>query len=98
MMGEVAYFSRIRRWLTFTSVIALTTGAARAQFPEIFEGTPEHPAIGYPQPAHDPVADLNQKIQEGKAELRYDKTAGYLRSVLEAFPIISIVRLDSHYS
>jgi len=66
----VAYFSRLRRWLTFGSVIALTTGAARAQFPEIFEGAPDHPAIGYPQPSHDPVAELNRKIQEGGVELQ----------------------------
>ena len=87
MMAEVAYFSRLRRWLTFGSVIALTTGAARAQFPEIFEGAPDHPAIGYPQPSHDPVAELNRKIQEGGVELRYDETAGYLRAVLEALHI-----------
>jgi hypothetical protein len=58
-----------------------------AEFPEIFEASPDHPAIGYPEPAHDPVAQLDQKIQEGRVELRYDKTAGYLRSVLEALHI-----------
>src|SRR5215471_17547146 len=36
MMGKVAYFSRLRRWLTFGIVIALTTAAGWAQFPEIF--------------------------------------------------------------
>ena len=87
MMGEVAYFLRMRRWLVFGSVIAVTMGAARAEFPEIFEGMPDHPAIGYSQPAHDPVAELNQKILEGKVELQYDKTAGYLRSVLETLRI-----------
>jgi hypothetical protein len=86
-MGKVAYFSRIRRWLTFGSVIALTTAAGWAQFPEIFEGQPEHPAIGYSQPSHDPAAELNRKIQEGAVELRYEETAGYLRAVLEALHI-----------
>ena len=33
---------------------------------------------------HDPVAELNRKIQEGAVDLRYDETTGYLRAVLEA--------------
>jgi hypothetical protein len=84
MMSEVAYFSR-RLVLGTIAIIIATVGWA--EFPEIFEASPDHPAIGYPQPAHDPVAELNQRIQEGRVELRYDKTAGYLRSVLEALRI-----------
>jgi hypothetical protein len=86
MMGEVACF-RMRRWLPFGSLTILMTAAGWAELPEAFEGSADHPAIGYSQPAHDPVAELNQKLQEGKVELRYDKTAGYLRSVLEALRI-----------
>ena len=77
----------MRYWILCSSLIGLAVTAAWAELPEAFEGSTDHPAIGYSQPAHDPVSELNQKIQEGKVELKYDKTAGYLRSVLEALGI-----------
>jgi hypothetical protein len=54
---------------------------------ESFEGSPDHPAIGYGQPPNDVVAALNRKIQEGSLELTYDEGTGYLRSVLEALHV-----------
>ena len=60
----------MRRWLLFGSLTILMTAAGWAELPEAFEGSADHPAIGYSQPAHDPVAELNQRLQEGKVELR----------------------------
>jgi hypothetical protein len=71
MIGRVAHFSRMRRWSLLAGMLGLCVGAGRAEFPEMFEGLPDHPAIAYPQPAHDAVAELNQKIPEGKVELRF---------------------------
>jgi hypothetical protein len=87
MMGKVICFYRIHRWLLLGGLIALTGAAGRAEFPKIFEGTADHPSIGYSQAGRDPVAALNQKIKENKVELRYDKTAGYLKSVLDALQV-----------
>jgi len=50
--------------------------------------SPDHPAIQYStRPAHDPVAELNRKIQEGRARLKFDPANGYLRPLLDALGI-----------
>jgi len=47
-----------------------------------------HPAIGYyTQPTHDPVAELNRRIDSGGAEIRFDDATGYLRSTLDALRV-----------
>jgi len=43
--------------------------------------------LAFGQASHDPVAELNRKIQEGKLELKFDDAQGYLRSLLEALHI-----------
>jgi hypothetical protein len=47
------------------------------------------PAIGYDiEPSRDAVAQLNFKLQDGRAQLKFDeKRAGYLRSVLQALDV-----------
>jgi hypothetical protein len=61
---------------------------AGAQFDDWFDGSPEHPSIGYAErPARDPVAELNRKVQKGTVELKFDLSQGYLRSVLEALDV-----------
>jgi hypothetical protein len=43
----------------------------------------DDPAIGYlSRPLHDPVAELDRKVQAGEFEMRYDGPQGYLRSLL----------------
>jgi hypothetical protein len=50
--------------------------------------SPDDPAIEYStRPAHDPVAELNRKIQQGQTRLKFDPANGYLRPVLEALGI-----------
>lgn len=39
------------------------------------------------QALHDPVAELEQKLEQGKARLVYDKDHGYLRSVLNLLKV-----------
>jgi len=61
---------------------------AVAQFDNWFDGSPEHPSIGYAdRPARDPVAELNRKVQEGSVELKFEPSQGYLRSVLKALDV-----------
>jgi hypothetical protein len=69
--------------VTLSTVIA----AAFQELGGAFDGSPEHPAIGYPQPSNDLVAALNRKIQEGSVMLKPDETTGYLRSVLDALKV-----------
>ena len=47
-----------------------------------------HPAIGYKsRPTTDPIARLNQRIQNNEVKLTYESGHGYLRSVLEALDV-----------
>lgn len=48
----------------------------------------DHPAIGYAtKPANDPVAQLNRKVQDGQAQLKFEGPQGYLRSLLDRLVI-----------
>ena len=53
----------------------------------VFDGDPEHPAIGYQGPTNDAVATLNRQIWAGSVELKYEENTGYLRSVLDALHV-----------
>src|ERR1700684_2167684 len=53
----------------------------------VFTGALDHPAIGYSKrPVHDPVAELNQKLDAGQT-LDFEPQHGYLQSVLDALGI-----------
>ena len=61
----------------------------------------EHPAIQYgSRPPKDPVSELNRKIQLGSTRLKFERSSGYLRSVLDALdvPIQSQVAVFSKTS
>jgi hypothetical protein len=78
----------VRRAILLATGLAVSIGALFAELSGAFDGSPDHPAIGYPtQPANDAVAELNRKIQRGTAQLRFDDAQGYLRSVLEALNV-----------
>jgi len=48
----------------------------------------DHPAIAYGiGPTRDPVAVLNQQLDDGHVRLRWESTSGYLRAVLDALRI-----------
>jgi hypothetical protein len=72
---------RLAALLILTSVVLLGDLAG------VFSGALDHPAIEYSKrPAHDPVAALNRKLDEGKT-LDFEPVHGYLRAVLAALRI-----------
>lgn len=53
-----------------------------------FFSWPQHPAIQYAtRPVTDRVALLNTMVQDGKVQLHFDESSGYLRSILDALKI-----------
>src|SRR5579863_984137 len=68
--------------------LAAACAGAYEELGGVFDGTPEHPAIGYEQPSNDVVARLNRKLQDGSIVLKYDADQGsYLRSLLDALNV-----------
>src|ERR1700745_1924825 len=77
---------------TAAIIVSVMAGAAAASMGQLTErplaGALAHPAIGYyTQPTHDPVAELNRRIDDGTARVTFDEGAGYLRSVLDALHV-----------
>jgi len=69
------------------SVAAYATGLA-AQRTDAFVANRDHPAIDYSKGAvSGRVADLNQRLRDGKVHLTFDPVTGYLKSTLEALNI-----------
>ena len=59
-----------------------------AQRAGTFRGSSDDPAIQYStRPLSNPVADLNQKLQDGSARLTFDGRSGFLRSALDALQL-----------
>jgi hypothetical protein len=70
------------------AVMAATIGATVGQRPDAFVESRAHPAIDYNSaPVNTAIADLNRKLDEGKATLAFDPTSGYLRSALDALGV-----------
>jgi hypothetical protein len=70
------------------AVLVIVTGAwALADLTGVFTGALDHPAIQYStRPLHDPVAELNQKLDRGKS-LAFESAHGYLPALLDALRI-----------
>jgi len=77
----------MRRLLWLAGLTIAAAAAGLGAFEELFDGAPDHPAIGYQKLSKDPVAELNRKLLEGAAQLTYDETSGYLPSVLRALHV-----------
>jgi hypothetical protein len=61
---------------------------AQAPRMDVFVDSREHPAIGYAKrPSRDPIAELDQKLQAGGAQLAFDAQVGYVRSTLDALRV-----------
>ncbi|HEY3045084.1 MAG TPA: hypothetical protein VGJ39_13720 [Vicinamibacterales bacterium] len=77
--------------LTGVAIVALgsAVGVVPGQLEQRgFVATLDHPAIEYrARPTRDPVAQLNRLIDEGKGQLKFEGTAGYVRSVLNALNV-----------
>ncbi len=66
-----------------------------------FRESRDHPAIAYSSgPVHNPVAELNGQIRDGRVHLEFEGQSGYLRSALRALeiPIESQVAVFSQTS
>jgi hypothetical protein len=71
------------------TIIVMILGVAVA-FPQLRDRAPDlkHPAIQYSSAElHDPVAELNRKLQNGTVRLWFDKTFGYLPALVQALSI-----------
>jgi hypothetical protein len=78
----------MRRIPFLAPVVIVTVAAAAGDLEGLFPGELDHPAIGYAtRPARDTVAELNLEIRHGLAQLKFDGTSGYLRSVLQALDV-----------
>jgi hypothetical protein len=74
------------------AVIHASSAASGAAVPQVKEPFPgildEHPAIRYAErPARDRVARLSSAIAQGTAALSYERSGGYLHSLLRALDI-----------
>jgi hypothetical protein len=72
------------------ALLSLTfgVGLVAGQLGDTFTDWLAHPAIQYAtRPVSDPVAELNRKLQDGKAQLEFDGPSGYLQSVLNALDV-----------
>jgi len=76
------------RGITIPALVLVAVGAVSAQFADSFVASRDNPAIAYSTAAvSDRVANLNQRILEGKARLTFEARGGYLRSVLDALDV-----------
>lgn len=83
--------SDVRRAAIVLALASLSIAAAFAELNDRLAPSLDHPAIGYfdylKHPAHDPVANLEREIEQGKVQLQFDRTQGYLPSILQALHV-----------
>ena len=79
------------RVIASATVVFVATAIANArvgQLSDTFTNWLAHPTIAYKSTSpRDAVAQLNQSIQDGRVQLKFDGPSGYLRSVLEALNV-----------
>ncbi len=74
-------------------LVALVSGVLAAPMLDAqrryaFSGSRDHPAIAYSSgPTTDAVAALNERLETGAVDLRFEPGSGYLRSVLEVLDV-----------
>jgi hypothetical protein len=77
------------RWIAASLIVS--AGAVFAELADRLAPAPDNPAIEYfnylKHPAHDPVAELSRKIDQGAVQLAYAPDKGYLRSLLEGLHV-----------
>ena len=70
------------------AVLLLVSRPLTAQRGGMFLGSANDPAIAYATaPLQNAVVDVNQKLQDGTIQLKFDGRSGYLQSALEALEI-----------
>lgn len=67
---------------------AFVSAAVAAQRRDVFVENREHPAIRYASgPASNAITTLARAVADGKIQLKFEPTSGYLRSVLDALKV-----------
>jgi hypothetical protein len=85
VLGDATMFCMGRRVLL--AVLAGITAASALDLERIFIDR-NHPAIGYAaQAGPNAATGLNARLQSGRRHLAFERTAGYLRSTLEALNV-----------
>src|SRR6185295_1058359 len=87
----------------YNNSVELPVGGSVEERP--FFSTRRDPAIDYDRQSNDAVAQLARKVEAGTVQLSFDKTSGYLMSVLNALNvpiesqsvIFSKTSLQSHF-
>jgi hypothetical protein len=82
----------VQRIAAFTIIAAAAGGMTTLAMGQLTErplaGVLTHPVIGYyTAPTHDPVAELNRRLEEGAARVTFDEGTGYLRPTLAALHV-----------
>jgi len=76
------------KWVFLATLVAATALVARAQFGDSFVASRDVPAIAYSTaPVSNRVAALNERLRDGRVQLKFDERNGYLRAVLDALNI-----------
>ena len=74
--------------LLLLAALAIVSSPLTAQRGGMFLGSANDPAIGYSTaPLANVVVDVNRKLQDGTAQLKFEGRSGYLQSALEALEI-----------
>ena len=74
--------------LALLAALVGVCGQLAAQRGGMFLGSANDPAIAYATaPLKNAVVDVNQKLQDGAIQLKFDGRSGYLQSALEALDI-----------
>ena len=69
-------------------LMGFNLAVAFAQRTDVFVGSVNDPAIAYTtRPVHDPVAELDARLEQGSARLAFEPGSGYLRATLEALHV-----------
>ena len=77
-----------RQLVIFITTIFVSGAILVAQLPKRRQIQMEMPPINYTNGViHDPVAELNRRIETGTVRLRFDDAFGYLPALLEALGI-----------
>jgi hypothetical protein len=80
---------RIAAFTIISAAVGSVTILAMGQLTERpLAGVLTNPVIGYyTAPSHDPVAELNRRIDEGAARVTFDASTGYLRTTIQALKV-----------
>src|SRR5712691_1418913 len=76
------------KWIRGIGCAAAASLLAFAGLEDAVAPAPDHPAIAYSRGAtHNPAEELNQRLKDGSARLKFAGVTGHLASVLQALDV-----------